>query len=50
MIASAVAPRGDLLKTEGNFNNRIGMPLTLFKLDPEHRTAVIEMGMSEAGE
>ncbi len=50
MIASIASARGSVLKTEGNFNNLIGMPLTLFGLTVEHRTAVIEMGMSGMGE
>ncbi|MBE6598677.1 MAG: UDP-N-acetylmuramoyl-tripeptide--D-alanyl-D-alanine ligase [Ruminococcaceae bacterium] len=37
-------------KTEGNLNNEIGMPLTLFGLEPDHRVAVVEMGMSGLGE
>lgn len=39
-----------VLATAGNFNNEIGLPLTLFKLSAAHRAAVIEMGMSHAGE
>ncbi|MEW5904617.1 MAG: UDP-N-acetylmuramoyl-tripeptide--D-alanyl-D-alanine ligase [Pseudomonadota bacterium] len=39
-----------VLATRGNFNNDIGMPLTLLKLRAEHRYAVIEMGMNHAGE
>lgn len=50
MVASLATVRGAVLKTEGNFNNRIGMPLTLFRLQPSDKTAVIEMGMNEAGE
>ncbi|MBK9018893.1 MAG: UDP-N-acetylmuramoyl-tripeptide--D-alanyl-D-alanine ligase [Sulfuritalea sp.] len=42
--------RESVLATEGNFNNDIGMPLTLLKLRPTHRAAVIEMGMNHAGE
>ncbi len=37
-------------KTQGNLNNEIGMPLTLFGLEPDHRVAVVEMGMSALGE
>lgn len=37
-------------KTKGNLNNEIGMPLTLFELEPEHKVSVVEMGMSALGE
>jgi UDP-N-acetylmuramoyl-tripeptide--D-alanyl-D-alanine ligase len=50
MIAAILAKRGRTLKNDGNFNNEIGVPLTLFGLDAEHRAAVIEMGMNHAGE
>ncbi len=39
-----------VLATQGNFNNDIGMPLTLLKLNAQHRYAVIEMGMNHLGE
>lgn len=50
MLASILASLGPGLKSAGNFNNLIGVPLTLFGLQPEHRWAVIEMGMSARGE
>ena len=46
-ILSLVAPG---LKTAGNFNNLIGLPLTLFRLEAHHQGAVIEMGTSKLGE
>src|SRR6201981_1140111 len=48
--ASVGASRYSVLKSEGNFNNHFGLPLMLLKLEPEHDMAVIEMGMSHAGE
>lgn len=50
MIAAVVASRGPVLKSAGNFNNEIGVPLTLFELTSKHRTAVIEMAMRGAGQ
>lgn len=50
MLAAILSASGPTLKTEGNFNNQIGVPLTLLRLKPEHRLAVVEMGMSGPGE
>ena len=50
MLAAILARTGPGLKSAGNFNNLIGVPLTLFGLREEHRWAVIEMGMSARGE
>lgn len=50
MTAALLEARGPVLKTEANLNNRYGVPLTLFRLKPEHSAAVLEMGMSAAGE
>lgn len=44
MLASILRMQGPTLATEGNLNNDIGVPLTLFRLDATHRHAVIEMG------
>src|SRR5882757_1784837 len=49
-IAHLLGHRYRVLKSEGNFNNHFGMPLMILKLEPEHEMAVIEMGMSHAGE
>ena len=49
-IAHVLASKFRALKSEGNFNNHFGLPLMLLKLEPEHDLAVIEMGMSHAGE
>ena len=50
MTAALLATQGPVLKTEGNLNNQYGLPLTLLRLSPEHRFAVLELGMSAAGE
>jgi UDP-N-acetylmuramoyl-tripeptide--D-alanyl-D-alanine ligase len=50
MIASVVKMQYPTLKTEGNLNNHIGVPLTLLELKSSHEAAVVEMGMSAAGE
>jgi UDP-N-acetylmuramoyl-tripeptide--D-alanyl-D-alanine ligase len=49
-IAHVLSTKFRVLKSEGNFNNHFGLPLMLLKLEPEHDVAVIEMGMSHAGE
>jgi len=49
-IAHVLGSERRVLKSEGNFNNHFGLPLMLLKLEPEHDLAVIEMGMSHAGE
>jgi len=49
-IAHVLGSRFGVLKSEGNFNNHFGLPLMLLKLEPQHAVAVIEMGMSHAGE
>jgi UDP-N-acetylmuramoyl-tripeptide--D-alanyl-D-alanine ligase len=50
MIAAILATRGPCLRTEGNLNNEVGVPLTLLGMTGEHRSAVIEMGMNHPGE
>lgn len=50
MIALVLSERFHCLKTQGNLNNEIGLPKTLFTLDSTHEAAVIEMGMSDFGE
>jgi UDP-N-acetylmuramoyl-tripeptide--D-alanyl-D-alanine ligase len=49
-IAHVLSSRFHMLKSEGNFNNHFGLPLMLLKLEPEHDAAVVELGMSHAGE
>ena len=46
MIASVLSEKYNVLKTEGNFNNEIGLPLTVFNIREEHEVAVLEMGIS----
>lgn len=45
MVAAVLEERYQVLKTQGNFNNEIGLPLTLLELKPFHEAAVLEMGM-----
>lgn len=50
MTAAILSRRGPVLKTEGNLNNHIGLPLSLLRLQASHRAAVLEMGISLKGE
>ncbi len=50
MTAAILSRRGSVLATEGNFNNDIGVPLTLLRLKPEHDFAVMELGANHLGE
>lgn len=49
-IAAVLEQKYNVLKTAGNFNNELGLPLTVFRLREEHEIAVLEMGISDFGE
>lgn len=50
LIASVVSQKYDTLWTDGNYNNEVGVPLTMFRIEEHHQAAVIEMGMNHFGE
>jgi UDP-N-acetylmuramoyl-tripeptide--D-alanyl-D-alanine ligase len=50
LMDQVIAKKYATLSTSGNLNNHIGLPLTLFRLAPAHRAAVLELGMNHAGE
>lgn len=50
MVAAALNTKYNVLKTEGNMNSQVGLPLMMLRLNSHHQIAVIEMGMSEEGE
>ena len=50
MVASVLSQKFRVLKTDGNFNNELGVPLTVFRIREEHQIAVIEMGINHFGE
>jgi len=50
MVAAILSQKGRVLATAGNFNNDIGVPLTLLRLDPSHEYAVIELGANHQQE
>lgn len=49
-IAAVLSQKYRVLKTQGNFNNELGLPLTIFRLREEHELAVLEMGINQFGE
>ncbi len=49
-IAGVLSEKYNVLKTQGNYNNEIGVPLTLLRIGEEHEVAAIEMGISDFGE
>ncbi len=49
-IAGVLSEKYHVMKTEGNYNNEIGVPLTLLRIRQEHEAAVVEMGISDFGE
>lgn len=50
MISAVLSSRCNVLKTDKNFNNQIGVPMTLSRIEKEHELAVVEMGISGFGE
>lgn len=50
IVAAALSTKYDVLKTQGNFNNEVGVPLTLLRIRDNHEIAVVEMGISDFGE
>jgi UDP-N-acetylmuramoyl-tripeptide--D-alanyl-D-alanine ligase len=50
MIAAVIGRKKNILKTEGNLNNLIGLPQTIFRLTTEHELAILEMGTNTRGE
>ena len=50
MIASVLAQKYNVHKTQGNFNNECGLPLTIFEMNKEHQVSVLEMGINHFGE
>jgi UDP-N-acetylmuramoyl-tripeptide--D-alanyl-D-alanine ligase len=50
MAASILSLKANTMKSPGNFNNLIGLPLTILSLEEDHKMAVLEMGMNRAGE
>lgn len=50
LVSAVLSQRYNVLYTQGNFNNDVGVPKTLFRLRPEHEIAVVEMGASHPGD
>ncbi len=50
MIAGVLSAKYSVLKTAGNFNNEVGVPLTMFRIRDTHEVAVVEMGISDFSE
>ena len=50
LVRAVLSEKYNVLATEGNFNNDVGVPKTLFRLNPEHEIAIIEMGASHPGD
>lgn len=50
LVAAVVKTKYRVLKSPGNYNNEIGLPLTILRMDPDHQYAVLEMGMYAVGE
>lgn len=50
MISAVLGQKYNVLKTAGNFNNEVGLPLTILRIREEHQVAVVEMGISDFGE
>lgn len=50
MLSAVLSERFDVLKTEGNKNNDIGLPMTLLRLEQHHQIAVVELGINHVGE
>ena len=50
LVRTVLAQKYNVMATEGNFNNDVGVPKTMFRLAPEHEIAVVEMGASHPGD
>ncbi len=50
LVKAVLSEKYNVLATEGNYNNDVGVPKTLFRLSPEHQIAIIEMGASHPGD